>query len=306
MTNLKLTWIILPDEAELAEQVTDLASRAEAADGIAPLSEQFVLGLQDARLGHRHLLALEDGRVVGAAALAENEAEFVVDPKARRRGIGARLYAGLAEDVTELKVWAHGNTEGAQALAARRETRVTRRLLVMEVSGDALRDSVDFTAPRDMTAADLADSRRRWGDDPVEQAWLEVNNDAFSWHPEQGGWDLARLRRAMEVEWFNPRDVWFIWDTPAKETPGEKLPALAGFHWTKWHDEDTAEVYVVGLSGDYRGRGLGGPVVSMGLAHLAQGGAQRVILYVEDDNEAAVKRYRALGFTVAEEHVVYA
>ncbi|HZK31893.1 MAG TPA: mycothiol synthase, partial [Corynebacterium sp.] len=38
---------------------------------------------------------------------------------------------------------------------------------------------------------------------------------------------------------------------------------------------------------------------------LVAGGAERVILYVEEDNAAAVKRYRALGFTVAEEHVVY-
>lgn len=305
MTNLKLTWTTLPEDAALSGQVAELASRAEAADGIAPLSEQFLLGLDDARLRHRHLLAVEDGQVVGAAALAEDEAEFVVDPPARRRGIGARLYAELAEEVTGLKVWAHGNTDGAQALAARREAQVVRRLLVMEVSGDALRRSVDFAPPANVTVADLAESRRRWGAEPVERAWLEVNNDAFSWHPEQGGWDLARLRRAMEVEWFNPRDVWFIWDAPAGQEPGQEPPALAGFHWTKWHDGETAEVYVVGLSGDYRGRGLGGPVVSMGLAHLAQGGAQRVILYVEDDNEAAVKRYRKLGFTVAEEHVVY-
>lgn len=94
MTNLKLTWTTLPDDAALAGQVAELASRAEGADGIAPLSEQFLLGLDDARLGHRHLLAVEDGQVLGAAALAGDEAEFLVDPQARRQGIGARLYAG--------------------------------------------------------------------------------------------------------------------------------------------------------------------------------------------------------------------
>ena len=64
-------------------------------------------------------------------------------------------------------------------------------------------------------------------------------------------------------------------------------------------------LYVVGLADAYRGRGLGAPTVSMGLRHLREGGARRVILYVEDDNVAAVERYRADGFTVAEEHVVY-
>lgn len=302
--NLELTWTTLPEGRDTARKVMELAARAEAADGIAPFSEQFLLGLADARLNHRHLLAVAEGQVIGAAAVSGEEAEFVVDPPARRRGVGAGLHRELAAQIEGLKVWAHGNTEGARALARSGGLTAGRRLLVMEVGGAALQGAVNPELPAELTAADLADSREKWGATAVEEAWLAVNNDAFSWHPEQGGWDLARLHRSMETEWFNPRDVWFIWDA-AEALQGEQLPPLAGFHWTKWHDERTAEVYVVGLSGDYRGRGLGGPVVSVGLSHLVAGGAERVILYVEEDNAAAVKRYRALGFTVAEEHVVY-
>ena len=45
--------------------------------------------------------------------------------------------------------------------------------------------------------------------------------------------------------------------------------------------------------------------MQMGLAHLVQGGSPQVILYVEADNEPAVKRYTQLGFKVDESHVVY-
>ena len=42
-----------------------------------------------------------------------------------------------------------------------------------------------------------------------------------------------------------------------------------------------------------------------GLEHLVAGGSRRVILYVEADNVPAVRRYEAMGFEVAERHVVY-
>lgn len=93
----------------------------------------------------------------------------------------------------------------------------------------------------------------------------------------------------------------FLWDTT-----GESV--LAGFHWTKWHAEETpgfGEVYVVGLASDYRGKKLGGPLLQIGLRRMVEKGAQRVILYVEADNEPALKAYERLGFKVDEEHVVW-
>ena len=62
---------------------------------------------------------------------------------------------------------------------------------------------------------------------------------------------------------------------------------------------------MVGLSDDYRGRRLGGPLLNAGLQRMVEKGATRVILYVEADNEPAVKAYERLGFKIAENHVVY-
>ena len=67
----------------------------------------------------------------------------------------------------------------------------------------------------------------------------------------------------------------------------------------------TPYVNGTGLASAFRGRGLGGPLLRLGLEHMVGKGADRVILYVEADNGPAVKVYEDLGFTVAEEHVVW-
>ncbi len=305
MNPLTLIWTRLPDDSDRLPGVRELLDAVSAADGIDALSEQFVLGLEDPRLGHQHLIGEDPaGRLVAVAAISGDEAEFAVHPDRRRLGYGTQMLHALAGRIEGLKAWAHGNLDRAKAIAGAEGLEVVRRLLVLEISGDGLDAAADLSLPAGVSALDLAESTGRWGEQPVLEAWLKANNEAFSWHPEQGGWDMDRLRRGMDVEWFNPADVWLLWD--AADEAGADLPGLAGFHWTKWHDDVTAEVYVVGLADAYRGRGLGAPAVSMGLKHLRDGGARRVILYVEDDNAAAVERYRADGFTVAEEHVVYA
>lgn len=313
MNPLTLIWTQLPEQSDRLPAVRELLDAVSATDGVDALSEQFVLGLSDPRLEHTHVIGEDSaGRVVAVAAIAEREVEFAVHPDQRGSGYGSQLLRALADKVDGLKVWAHGNLAGARAIAEAEGLAVVRTLLVLEITGEDLDAAADVDVPAEVTALDLGGSIERWGEEPVLGAWLKANNEAFAWHPEQGGWDMARLRRGMEAEWFNPADVWLLWDVRQEQSQGPgpgaepALPGLAGFHWTKWHDAETAEVYVVGLADAYRGRGLGASAVSMGLRHLRDGGARRVILYVEDDNTAAVERYRADGFTVAEEHVVYA
>ncbi|QGU08204.1 Mycothiol acetyltransferase [Corynebacterium occultum] len=306
MTNLgdmNIEMRVLDEDPALAEQAKALAAEAARVDGVAPISEQFLLGLQDPRLGHRHLVALVDGVVAGYAAIEEATAELVVSPDHRRRGIGESLYRELSRQIPGVQVWAHGNTPAAQGLAKKMDLERVRELLVMGVVEPALAAAAAYRLPAGFVVEDLAQSRAGRGAELVDQAWLEANNDAFSWHPEQGGWDRAKLSRAQEVDWFRAEDVLFLWDERGAE------PVLAGFHWTKWHTgEEPAlgEVYVVGLAAGHRGQGLGGTILSIGLAHLLRRGVGRVILYVEADNAAAVKVYQNSGFDIVEQHIVFA
>lgn len=304
MTYLVDTWTKLPADEQLAAQARAILTRTADVDGVDALSEQFVLGIDDGRLEHVHLLALIDGHLAGFAAVNGDDVELVVDPEHRRRGVGSALVAEVRSRYTQAGFWAHGNLPQAKALAEKAELSQGRRLLVMKVSGAAL-TGADAQVPAGYVVRNLAEAADVYGREEAEKQWLKANNEAFDWHPEQGGWNLERLHRAQEAAWYSDEDVLLLWENLNE-------PALAGFHWTKWQpgadgadDHQQGEVYVVGLASAYRGRGLGGPIVEIGLAHLVDGGAKEVILYVEEDNVAAVRRYEKIGFEIAEEHVVY-
>lgn len=305
---LHIDSVSLPHDAELARSASELADRAAAADGVEAISERFRRGLTEESFGHCHLLARDDdGRVVGLLAAEGSQGELVVAPNARRRGVATALLG--ASGITE--AWAHGDLEPARALARARGWRARRALLVLGVAlgDDASAISSRAVLPEGFEALTLEDARGRYGEGHVLDAWLKVNNEAFSWHPEQGGWDRAQLERAMDADWFDPRGVLLLWDVAASQ--------LAGFHWTKWHAaeplpgagpgaaRDFGEVYVIGLADAYRGRRLGDALLDLGLAYLRGRGAETVILYVEGDNDAALKAYRRAGFEVVERHVVY-
>jgi mycothiol synthase len=119
-----------------------------------------------------------------------------------------------------------------------------------------------------------------------EEAWLEVNNAAFHWHPEQGGWTLDDLRHREEEPWFDPAGFLLH----------ERDGRLAGFCWTKRHqDPPVGEIYVIAVHPDFAGQGLGRALTVAGLAHLAER-TDTGMLYVDAGNTPAVRLYEDLGF----------
>lgn len=279
------------------QQVRDLIAAAHRVDGVAPVGDQVLRELAADRTGH--LLATEDGHVLGYLNLAPATddapamSELVVHPDARRRGIGAAMArVGLSRGGTGARIWAHGNLDAAQATARALGLKVVRELLQMR------RPLTDLPPVTPAAGAQIT-TYSGPGDDAE---LLRVNNAAFSWHPEQGGWTEADIDERRKEAWFDPQGLFLARD--------DETGKLLGFHWTKVHGPDLGEVYVVGVDPGAQGRGLGATLTLTGLHHLAgvlSASAQpTVMLYVESDNNAAVKTYRRLGFEVAYTDAAYA
>src|SRR4051794_20109200 len=140
---------------------------------------------------------------------------------------------------------------------------------------------------------------RAFDPDRDVDAWLAINNAAFSWHPEQGHWTAAMLEARMSEPWFDP-EGFRIADVDG---------AMAGFCWTKVHaDQDPAlgEIYVVAIDPARRGTGLGSAMTVAGLDWLWTERRTPIgMLYVEHDNHAALAVYGRLGFAVESAEVAY-
>jgi mycothiol synthase len=154
----------------------------------------------------------------------------------------------------------------------------------------------------------LPSSFARAGDVPVrafevgrdEAAWLEVNNAAFAWHGEQGGWDMSTVHQREQEEWFRPEGFLLH----------EREGRLAAFCWTKLHPHATGhplvgEIYVIAVHPDFHGLGLGKALTVAGLIHLHAAGATEGMLYVDAENTSAVHLYDRLGFEVSHTDQAY-
>ena len=273
--------------------ITALLVLAARADGHHPLGEHKWLDLvQGGRHGFLGLVAREPEHPhpVGYAQLSRGTdswgLEIVVHPHHRSADgsvtadlLRAALAAVGATGGGHLHWWVPKPTPTHDAIAAAAGLDRGRDLLQLRRSLPA--------PPPPLPRLSLRAFRR--GED--EEAWLEVNNRAFSWHPEQGGWDLETLRAREREPWFDPEGFLLL----------EHEGKLEGFCWTKVHaaeDPPLGEIYVIAVDPVAQGSGLGRALVLEGLDHLARQGLTVGMLYVDASNTPARRLYDSLGFAI--------
>ena len=281
------------DDIAAVQRLLDLAAEA---DGHNPLGEHKWLDLvQGGREGFAGLIALEPGHdhPVGYAQLSRGPTswalEYVVDPHHRVPGntIGSDLVAAALDSVAQsggghVHLWVNQPRPEHDRIAAQNGLAKGRDLYQM-------RRPLPVDAEYQLTTRPF-----RAGVD--EEAWLAVNNRAFAWHPEQGGWDEATLKTREAEPWFDP-DGFLLHDEVV-----DGQARLAGFCWTKVHADEhppLGEIYVIAVDPDFQGRGLGRRLVLAGLEYLARKGLTVGMLYVDAGNRPAVKLYIDLGFDIA-------
>jgi mycothiol synthase len=279
-------------------EVLPLLDAAHDADGVRPLSEEAELRLRHGGPPGGQDVVLRDGdTLVGYARYDldgddDAQAEVVVHPAFRRRGFGGAVLDRVVELARDrvLHVWAHGDLPGSTELLSSRGFSRARVLLQMRR---------DLAGVEPDPRPDLPDGVHivpfRTGRD--EDAWLRVNARAFAHHPEQGRLSRTDLDLREREAWFDPDGFLMAW----RGNPDDG-GSLLGFHWTKVHppgdaaDEAVGEVYVLGVDPDAQGMRLGRALTDLGLAHLRARGLGEVLLYVEEDNKAAVRLYEGRGF----------
>jgi mycothiol synthase len=272
--------------------VLQLAAGAEAVDQMKALNEAAVLRLRRPHPTTQHVLVSEGEQLVGYAQLESgiewSAGQLMVSPDHRRRGIGTLLLQRLiVESSSPLRVWAMGDSPAARALATAAGMTAQRELLIMERRLDE--DLPEPVVPPGVVIRTFLPGQN-------EREWLRVNAAAFAHHPEQALIDGDDLADRMAEPWFDPKGFFVatIDDT------------MVGFHWTKQHQDQLGEVYVLGIEPSAAGRGLGKALLLTGLRWLQQRGNTRVELYVESDHRAAIGLYLSYGFATVSRDVMYA
>lgn len=285
-------------DPDTQSQVLSLIAAATDYDGIPPVAEHVLLHLRHG--GDKddcHLVAKDNEQVVGYAHLDLTDevegpsAEIVVAPSSRGNGIGNQLVAKIKElSGTKLRLWSHGDLPGAKNLAEKNGLTHSRTVIQMRRS---------LTDP--IPEIDSEFQIRSFLPGIDNQPWLALNNRAFKDHPEQSNWSARDLEIRTKESWFDPSG--FLIAEVDKD--------MAGFCWTKIHGGHThkhseneaehdhdpiGEIYIMGVDPNYLGRGIGRAVTIAGLKHLRYQGIFSAMLYVDADNQAALKLYKSLGF----------
>ena len=289
--------------------VLELINRTTHHDGTPPIAEHILLHLRyGGDKADSHLLVEKDNQVIGYAHLDQTDlvagpsVELVVDPVYRGEGVGKQLLSEAIEICGKtLRLWVHGEQEAAHSLAA---------LFNFEKIRTVLQMSRSLTDIQPLPVIDKEIVIRSFLPGIDCDAWLELNNKVFSYHPEQGGWQLSDLNHRLNEEWFDEKGFFIV----------EKNKQVIASTWTKVHGEHShdhhggvqshahpaiGEIYITAVDPEYAGIGIGKALTITALNHLKYQGLKDAMLYVDFDNKAALNLYNSMGFEITNKDLLY-
>ncbi|WP_164737196.1 mycothiol synthase [Georgenia sp. SYP-B2076] len=334
--------------ADLDREVApgDILALAEAVaeeDGVPALSEQTLLELRSPVHPVLHLLAVDDGQLVGYAQLDPGTTSDQGAPADQGAASGEQGVAGTPGDQGDGAAdggrhgdrAADGGPDGTGASAelavhpARRRRGVGRELLdavraaspgvsvwahgnlpgaqaLAAAAGmRVVRELLQMAAPLGPLAAATTP-----GHPGVTVRPFQVGRDEEAW--------VALNARAfahhpeqgrMSVADLRAREAedWFdpalLWLAFPADGPGS---APIASMWVKvLPGEASGEIYALGVDPDAQGRGLGGMLTHRAMTELARRGLRSATLYVEGDNAAALRTYQKEGFRCVSIDVQY-
>ena len=263
----------------------DLFETITTCDGHAPIGEHKYLDLLHAELDQVTGIVAEDDGVIAYVAVSPTQDRWTW-------GLEVAVHP-LHRDQETIRTLVDAGSDHAERRGARRMRIWTFQPKLAAVLEDAgfqperelrqLRIALPAEQPRFPETVEV----RPFEVGSDEEAWLAVNNAAFSGHPENGAWTMDVLADRQRQSWFDPKGFRMAWED------GE----LVGFCWTKVADHPIGEIYVIGVAPGHQGRGLGKALILEGLRYLNEEvGLDRGMLYVDAGNEKAVAVYERLGF----------
>jgi len=280
--------------------VLELIKQTTSVDGTPPIAEHILLHLRHGGdKSDSHLVIEKDKQVIGYAHIDQTDlvagpsVELVVAPDHRASDVGEQL---LSEAIKicgkKIRLWAHGQQAATHTLAISHNFEKIRTVLQMSRS---------LAQIQQLPIIDPKISIRSFLPAIDNQPWLELNNLVFKDHPEQGGWELSDLNHRVNEEWFDEKGF-FIAESDSQ---------MIGFTWTKIHGAHShdhggnesahahpaiGEIYITAVKPDLSGQGVGKALTITSLNYLKYQGLNQVILYVDENNKAAIALYQSLGF----------
>lgn len=294
------------------QRVLSLIQSATQHDQVPPISDHILLHLRHG--GDKqdsHLVIYEDNnpnhQIVGYAHLDQTDlvagpsVELVVDPKLRQGDIGNQLLqAAIKICGKRLRLWSHGDLITTNKLALYNNFQKIRTVLQLHMGLSQIYEvkwpDSDLTIRSFLPQLDST-------------AWLSLNNKVFANHPEQGNWSLDDLNLRLKEDWFDEKGLFIV----------EKGNQIIASSWTKIHGASThdhgdahihdhsaiGEVYVTAVDPQYAGGGIGRALTLTALNYLKYQGLNDVILYVDEENTAALNLYKSIGFVQSGKDILF-